>query len=399
MLLLDRTKIHNGLSLNFGTDTFVFEIPQGEHYENAVVDSVSNVRGGAAIESEPAQGATGNGMIIKIRWWYNAVYPPVRTTSFKYRIKAFSINTETLRIKNLMQNITFGNFGVYLKEVGGDMLVSYNAEFRFEPASSLKILHLFHSMLEVKNGNAEYSEMLSVPAGGWCRIRDDNGPYTRMTLEEAMRRMMKNSDNECTEAIRRRFGKYSLMQTAQTLNMSSTLLVHGIGCGWSEEMGGHNYTTLHDLGLIYEKTANGSVFTDAERNKLISLMADGIYSEWLAIAQEEGESLGLPQTIIDDFKSKLYIYNKGGEYSGSAPLPGMGNINGEEREISIFGVLRVQVKDASGSLSFKHYCYGVFVSSLRPEGENSIHKADSARFQGNKELVRKLFTDSLRTHL
>ncbi len=316
------------------------------------------MRGGAAIISEPAPGASGRGLVIKIEWWCNALFPFDDLTRFKYRIRAFSTNFETLRIKNLMQSITQGKCGAYLKEVGGNTLVSYNENFRFEPASSLKILHLFHSMLEVKNGNAWYSELLSVPPGGWCKIKDDNGPYTRMTLEEVMRRMMKNSDNECTEAIRRRFGKYSLRQTAQTLNMSSTLLVHGIGCGWSEEMGGHNYTTLHDLGLIYEKTANGSVFTDVERNKLTSLMADGIYSEWLAIAQEEGETLGLAQPLIDDFKSKLYMYNKGGEYSGSAPL-----------------------------------------SSLRPNGEDSIHKADSARFQGNKELVRKLFTDSLRTYL
>ena len=62
--------------------------------------------------------------------------------------------------------------GIYLKQVSGPVLEQFNESFIFEPASTIKVLHHLHAMLQVEAGNIGINigvaaPMAFYPFSGW----------------------------------------------------------------------------------------------------------------------------------------------------------------------------------------------------------------------------------------
>jgi hypothetical protein len=195
----------------------------------------------------------------------------------------------TARVLKILRNID-GTTGLYLKEVGGPVLAACNERTVFEPASTIKVLHHLHTMLQVQSGSVVQGNAVTLETPiPWFRsfVRDSNGKNTSCPkdtdrwddpLRDVLKEMMWRSDNRHTQAIRVYFGQASINATAQTLGMKDTLIQHRIGCGPAHGVQDNfidkpNRLTLFDAGLLYEGVANGSLLTPPNRQTFYELMA------------------------------------------------------------------------------------------------------------------------------
>lgn len=283
----------------------------------------AHTRGGARVSERPVAFDSGAGKRVSVSWWFDGGRPWHGNGSIEYTVRAFTLATTaaTGRVVRRMQALTNGTCGLYLREVNGPTHVAFNESRTFEPASSIKALHFYHAFKEIQAGTATLAEMTTIPGADFCRTREGEDTYSRETLEETLRRMMMNSDNSATEAVRRRFGKAALRATAAALSMTDTTLIHSPGCGWAPEMGGHNRTTLVDLGRLYENVESANPFPgyDADFERLIQ---NWLFSEWNAIVDEEaavleGQQPGrLSAAEVTAFKSGMRNIFKPGGYEG-----------------------------------------------------------------------------------
>ena len=278
-------------------------------------------------------------------------------------------------------NPTRGIFEAYLKQVGGSVKVDLNSSRRAETASSLKSLHLLHSMRRVAAGTDtlgsgfvfyNYSDgkgSNSCPNPAEETTATDNFSYN---FETGLDEMMRISDNRTTRGVVKRYGGFTPFNaTAIGLGLSGTTLRHNIGCAYRNVATGkystalRNDTTAADLARIYEGVWNSTLLsnTNSARNEFLesAKQSDGAGSLAIIISQE-ATRLGKSATIASQFGAAIKRYGKGGSYGTCLP-----DSNGDcgQRVIirSGTGLIRLPIKVA-GVLQYRTYAYGRLVSDV-----------------------------------
>ncbi|MBS0195424.1 MAG: serine hydrolase [Planctomycetes bacterium] len=229
-------------------------------------------------------------------------------------------NAETERIGGLMRDTGMvGNLGCYLKEVNGPILVDLNSTRVFEPASGIKLPIHLHAMRQVYLNNTTLGSTNTVYSGynGSCPV--DTGPFTE-ALSTSLRRMMENSDNARTQAMRVRFNDSNIMSTAVAAGATNTVLVaNRVGCTTCDPNLLMHFT-LRDAGAMYEAVSNGFLGADGPgsvRSTFYDLMYDtnnvGI---WVFgnVVDQEAAAAGMTASEKAQFKNLIYFAAKGGDY-------------------------------------------------------------------------------------
>ena len=181
-------------------------------------------------------------------------------------------NSLTVQMGSILDWGGDGSTGAYLREVDGGTLAYLQPDFVFEPASTIKAVHHLHTMRDVMFGGADltddvtYSENYSgsCPLGG--------APFTTVSLQETLRRMMVNSDNAAAKGISDIYGFAAITSTAQNVaGMASTGVYHTLGCG-GEAVANPNQLTLRDVGEMYDRIENLQILDQTHRDIYYSLM-------------------------------------------------------------------------------------------------------------------------------
>ena len=147
-----------------------------------------------------------------------------------------NLNVPGARMGRLLRTgVSGGEMGAYLKRVNGDVLVNYNAYDIFEPASSIKTLHLLTAMRRVQRGRLGLDDQIPYCGeitGNSCPVayEDCSSPQMRAVRELASE-MMEISSNTATQAFRALLGENEINQTASDIGMRDSLVQHRIGCG------------------------------------------------------------------------------------------------------------------------------------------------------------------------
>lgn len=316
-------------------------------------------------------------------------------------------------------------YGFYLKEVGGPVYAALQENLRFEPASTIKVLHLLHAMRAVQAGNASLTELItwfvrpSDPARNpgdtdysndknKCAYQNDgtaitSNPYVDPLGEVILRQMMEQSDNRTTDATLNRFGMAAINQTADLVGMTRTEVNHRIGCPHkaSPQPYERNELTLHDAGLLYEGVADGTQLgTGTLRDTFYDYMLNGV-SGWKDIVDAEAAKLGLSQAVADEFLDNMRTAVKGGSYTNGATCPsGTSGVCQLLRRTG-FGVLTLPFKvSATGGVVEKHFVYGSFVDGTFKCGsscDGEITKIGDARSKAQQAIMRPRIRAALET--
>jgi len=161
-----------------------------------------------------------------------------------------------------------GAHGFIIKEVGGRVHAAVNADAAFYPASTIKLVHLAHSLEWIGDGGDPATLLLEHDDG--C---SGTGPGHEEPLEALLVRMMQVSDNSAANAIQSHFGLEALAGTITDAGMSATRLVHGFGCGGPSNDPANRATSV-DLARLLEGIADGSVISPAQWPLAESLLVD-----------------------------------------------------------------------------------------------------------------------------
>lgn len=277
-----------------------------------------------------------------------------------------------------------GSYGFYVKRVDGNVHASLQADKPFYPASTIKVLQHVHAMCAIQAGTANLSQTVNKykDKEESCKNNHTGHSPDEVRLENLLRTMMKNSDNQSTNAIQEFFGngnasvgRKAMNKTAhEVLGMSGkSALQHKFGCGGPGNDPA-NSLTLTDLGKLYEKVAKG-LLTKSNTDKLDDLMPD--LGGLNPIIDEEAAKLGIGATNVQQFKSQIESRAKAGSFK-----------QGADHYRSIGGWVAFPVKSGQK----REYVFGVFIDKAKNVSED---------YGPNKvcaELLRELIGDALKTY-
>ncbi len=270
--------------------------------------------------------------------------------------------------------------GFSLRQIGGPVLAAANTGFQYEPASSIKVLHHLHAMLQLQlgqaNGGASPTELLPVSMVYQGSCPQWPAATASDFITNVMSKMMWQSDNAATDAIQRRFGQSALNATAQSLGMTKTLLQARPGCG-AELLAAPNKLTLDDAATLYTKAFTGNLLTPANQQTMNKLMPN-LLTEINNLIPVEAAHLSMQ--VPADFAPNVRVANKAG---GDTLCPG----DGCQIYRAITGYVELPFKWTFGSGNVilpQRYTYGVFIHQAFSEAN-----ADAAFTAAITELWRE----------
>lgn len=325
-------------------------------------------------------------------------------------------NAATKRIRSVFAerfldtsgNPTRGIFEAYLKRVSSTVEVDLNSSRSAEVASSLKVLHLLHTL--------RTSDSLTSPfvyydyRTGTFEERKNACPNpsletavnmrTNYNLETGVDEMMRISDNRTTRGIVLRYGMPAINSTADVIGMVGTQLRHNIGCAYSNPSTGlyttnlRNDTTAADLARIYEGVWTSSFLTGTRRSEFFESAnpGSGASTDLQQIIDAEAQAQG-KLAVAANFGSLIRSWGKGGSYGTCLP----NSVGGCAQRVTIrsgAGLIRFPVKTASGIVSYRDYVFGRLISDVPvscwncTEESNYINTYSKAANELYREVIR-----------
>ncbi|WP_161938072.1 serine hydrolase [Mastigocoleus testarum] len=311
------------------------------------------------------------------------------TVNGKKRFAVLMLNNANLlttRIGEMLRNNTDGVSGLYLKKVNGSVLASLKADISFYPASTIKVLEHLHAMKQVEAGKVNLNSTkvkVYLDRADSCSDNHAGQKFEQENLRETLKKMMKNSNNQSTNAIQELFGngkanvgRNTINQTAyNSLGMSKkTALNHKFACGGPSNDPA-NSLTLKDLGKLYEKVSTGVFTSNSNRDTFYELMLNR-RGRILTVIDEEASKLGLSTNTVKSFKSKVKTAGKGGSFTTG---------NGK-KYTSIGGWVKLPFQNGN-SVTTRDYVFGLFID--KADTINDGFGIWSARAELLRDEIRK----------
>ncbi len=313
-------------------------------------------------------------------------------------------------------NPTRGIFEAYLKQVGGSVKVSLNSSRRAETASTLKTLHLLHSMRQVQSGadtlgsSFVYYQYDPVAGKDACpnpALETAANQRTNYNFEKGLDEMMSISDNRTTRGVVLRYGGTftPLNSTASFVGLTGTTVRHNIGCAYFnlttnkyDPANRRNDTTASDLARIYEGVWNSSFLNsvnDARTEFLESANpATGVSAGLQTIINQEAAAQG-KSAFAASFGSLVQRWGKGGSYGTCLP-DSNGNCGQRVTIRSGAGIIRLPIK--VGSLtSYRTYSFSRLISDVPVPCWNCAAETVFVNAYGN--AADELYRDEVRAAL
>ncbi|WP_165945216.1 serine hydrolase [Micromonospora sp. KC723] len=320
-------------------------------------------------------------------------------------------NAETRRLSDLIapaytdaNGLPTADFGFYLKRIGGSQSAGLQTTLQYEPASSIKAVHNLTVMRSVRSGeqlNASFTYYNYPNSPFWpntkdaCPIPADEVTANRVTstLDFGKDNMMSISDNRTTRGVVLRYGLGTVQSAAIAAGMTSTTINQDqIGCAF---LGGkRNFTTLVDMGRLYEGVEDGTLLDAGQfRTEFFQPMNNGVGGALAAIVTAEANAQG-KGAVAADFIARMRNHFKGGSYN--VPCDQAGCSNGWVYVRTNAGRMALPVK-SGGVVGERVFVYGAFVDNQFVCATCSTATLDNAVAKINVELFRAEIRSALLT--
>jgi hypothetical protein len=322
-------------------------------------------------------------------------------------------NAETSRLRKIMADgLTGSSYGVYVKKVGGGTVAGLQQSTIFEPASTIKVVHHLYTMRRIQLGLG--GDTLSTPINYYVKPTDptnkdvcpdpawetDRANLVATTLQDALTKMMQNSDNRTTRAFQVRYGYPTINAYMDAIGMTSSEFRQILGCGFQNDL--RNDLTLVDAGRLYEGVSNGTLLGGSARDSFWSIMLGGPVSATSALGlmiKDEGAKLGKSATKVNTFIGATNTRSKGGSYDicGSS-------CSSYTYIRTVAGRITIPFKNGAGSIVPTDYVYGRFADGLTipctPKSSSETTAQAEARCSKYKKAnaaLNKVGTEMFRT--
>src|SRR6266568_3860564 len=283
------------------------------------------------------------------------------------------VNAESSRVQSYADRNGWagGYHGAYFisSASGATPVVAANSDFRYEPASSIKVLYLLYTLRQGVSLNSPityYWTDSNTPKPDGCPANVPETPANahQTTIGNALTGMIQSSNNVYTRAFALRWGLGPVQAMAAGLGMSSTRLSQPyIGCGFGAVPGGvRNELTLADAARLYTAVDNGTALSGTARLTFFYILVGGLRSAsdpWGQVVTQEAASLG-KSAIVPQFLAQLNVRWKAGSYTicltndGCVPY---------KLDISLTGWMSIPFRQ-HGQLAARPFEFGDFANDL-----------------------------------
>lgn len=329
-----------------------------------------------------------------------------------------NVNAETRRVAASAAGMK-GDWGFYLKRVGGSESLALGENIVFEPASMIKIVHAVTAMREIQTtatnpgthvawfahpdnparnpGDPNYDTDKNK-----CAYDGSGNHLTDVTYADdlgpvVVRQMMVWSDNRNTDALTRRYGFAKLNATAQMAGMSSSAIHHRIGCpgAASPQPRKANELTLRDAGRIYERVENRTLLNTTHRDLLYDYMAGGAAGGALGtMIEQESVAAGLTATERQQFRTRVERRSKGGSYTTCT------NADGGQCQLrrTTGGIIWLPFR-SGGSVTDRPYVYGHYFDLSTACTLTTVNNGQCAQLNTNTAARAKVAVEMFRAEV
>ena len=239
----------------------------------------------------------------------------------------------TTRVMDILTFAGNGTTGMYVKEVGGNVIAAQNENFAFGPASSIKVLLHLYMHDQVEAGAAAFTDDVTLYSGGPGTCPNAAAVLGVEDLDDSAAKMMRVSDNPATRAQYEHWtpAPATINAYATGLGLTNTQFMNFIGCDTGAAAVDGNTASLTDLGEIYEIVEDSSQIAGAIRDNFYTTMSGreqhesfggdftGIWPTLLNMVEAE-KPVGMPNALRDDFVAGMTAHHKGGSYARCAGM-------------------------------------------------------------------------------
>jgi len=259
--------------------------------------------------------------------------------------------------------------GGYFATVGGTKIVAWNSGFRYEPASSIKVLYLLYTMKQVQAG----AVALTDPITYYPDPADPTNPNVcpdpawetpanahTTTVQDALAQMMQISNNFMTRAFAIKWGLGPVQAMATGLGMANTHLRQPfIGCGFNGAV--RNELTLVDASKLYAAVQKGTALSGTARTQFFQILSGGSPSStdpYGTVVSEEAAAAG-KSADVPAFLGKMDVKGKSGGYAFCLS----NTCNPFKTDLAWTGRMLIPFMSA-GKVVQHAYVFGAFVNDL-----------------------------------
>jgi hypothetical protein len=236
------------------------------------------------------------------------------------------INAESARVQNYADAHGWagGYHGVYLisSTPGAKPVVAVNSNFRYEPASSIKVLYLLYTLrkgVSLKSPITYYWTSSGPPNPNVCpslaNVPETAANRHTTTIGNALTNMIQQSNNVYTRAFAIRWGLGPVEAMAKSLGMSSTHLSQPfIGCGFQGRV--RNELTLADAARLYAAVSNSKALKGAARTTFFNILVGGapVASDAFGTVVSQEAAKVHKSAIVARFLKAMNVRWKAGSY-------------------------------------------------------------------------------------
>jgi len=317
------------------------------------------------------------------------------------------INAESARVQNFADANGWagGYHGAYFisSAPGAKPVVAVNSSFRYEPASSIKVLYLLYTLrkgLPLRSPITYYWPGGGPPNPNACPADVAETPANAhtTTIGNALTGMIQQSNNIFTRAFAIRWGLGPVEAMAKALGMSSTHLNQPfIGCGFRGVPGGvRNELTLADAAKLYAAVSNGKALSGTARTTFFKILVGGtpVASDpWGNVVAQEAAKLK-KSAIASKFLAKMSVRWKAGGYTfclANTCIP-------DKLDLSVTGWISIPFI-LNGKVTAHTYEFGDFVNDLPEFCANCTASQNAGNNLGAvaAEAARSVIRQALKT--
>jgi hypothetical protein len=291
-------------------------------------------------------------------------------------------NALETRVGQLLRNGTDGVRGFYIRRVGGPRLAQLMADYRFYPASSIKMLEHMYWSWRVQNGLSQNTNV-RIYTNHTADTHPANSLFANQSLITTQQNMMFNSSNQDANALQEAAspwnganGRSVIMTFAQNvLGLDNDIQLNHKFADGGMSNNPYNVATGREYGLMMEKATDGSVFNANGfaylRNNMLNETSNASFANGVrAIANQEGALLGMTQPEINTWWAQVRLIWKGGN-------------NGTTNVSSVAHAILPMM--ANGRVQMRAYVLNAFIESA----QNNTFGANGASATILPELLRE----------
>jgi hypothetical protein len=316
------------------------------------------------------------------------------------------INAESARVQNYAETHGWagGYHGVYLipSAPGANPVVAVNSNFRYEPASSIKVLYLLYTLrkgVSLRSLITYYWPGSGPPNPNICpslaNVPETPANRHTTTIGNALTAMIQQSNNVYTRAFAIRWGLGPVQAMAKSLGMNSTHLNQPfIGCGF--QGGVRNELTLADAARLYAAVSNSKALTGTARTTFFNILVGGapVASDAFGTVVSQEAAKVHKSAIVARFLKAMNVRWKAGSYTFCLA----GACNPYKLDLALTGWMAIPSL-VKGRVVLHTYEFGDFVNDLVETCSNCPASASAGNNLGavGAEAARTVIRQALKS--